>query len=349
MTAVLPGSANTFIPDHDATGKMVVDFARNINSFPINRYAQIVPVKKTRGYFLKMTVEQAGRIQYADGRDFLWPDGTQAREGNQEAESFQYLPYETVRRQFPVILGDLAIDQASWDVLAQNSSIQARRAMTLRTQLAVTKMTTPGNHETSHVLDVTDGSDVPGTSGMWSESTTARQDIRRSLNQAADIITQDTLAAVDFNDLIVVIGLQLAKQLSQTQEIVDYIKGSPDALAEIRGEKPGRNVAFGLPDKLYGFPLVVENTVKVTSKRGATRAASYVLPAATPFMVARPGGLIGVADAPSFSTLTCFAQEEMTVETKRDDDNRRTKARVVDNYVYELVAPASGVLFQNAA
>ncbi len=197
MTAVLPGSANTFIPDHDATGKMVVDFARNINSFPVNRYAQIVPVKKTRGYYLKMTVEQAARLQYADGRDFLWPDGTQAREGNQEAESFEYLPYETIRRQFPVMLGDLTIDQASWDILAHNSSIKARLAMTLRTQLAITEATTTGNYDASHLLDVTDNSDVPGTSGAWNESTTARQDIRRSLNHAADIITQDTLAAVD--------------------------------------------------------------------------------------------------------------------------------------------------------
>lgn len=349
MTAVMPGSQNTFIPNHEATGKLVVDFARNINSFPVNRYSQIVPVKQTKGYYLNMTVEQAGRIQYNDGRNFVWPDGSQAPEGNQEAETFEYRPYETVRRAFPVMLGDLTIDQASWDILAQNSSIKARQAMTLRTQLAITQATTVGNWDASHVLDVTDSSDVPGTSGMWTESTTARQDIRRSLNQAADIIIQDTLAAVDVNDLIVVIGLQLAKQLAQTQEIVDYIKGTPDALAEIRGEKPGRNAIFGLPEKLYGFPVVVENTVKVTSRRGAAAVRQYVLPAATPFMVARPGGLVGVADAPSFSTLTCFAHEEMTVETKRDTDNRRTQARVVENYEYKLIASAAGVLFQNAA
>lgn len=39
----------------------------------------------------------------------------------------------------------------------------------------------------------------------------------------------------------------------------------------------------------------------------------------------------------------------MTTETKVDADNRRTTGRVVENVTAAVVAPTSGVLFQNAA
>jgi hypothetical protein len=218
--------------------------------------------------------------------------------------------------------------------------------MTARTQLAVTALTTAANYDSSHRLDVTA---ISGNTGRWDQSTTARQDIKRSLNTAAEVILDDTLAAVELDDLVLVISSALASALSLTQEIVDYIKASPEALAQVKGELPGSNTIYGLPDKLYGFPLVVEKTRKVTTIKGATTSRSQILAIGTPFMVARPGGLVGVADAPNFSTCVCFAQEEMTVETLRDPNNRRTMGRVVENVVYKVVAPASGVLFSNAA
>ena len=46
MTAAYPSAQNTFIRDHDATNKMVIDFARNVNKFAVNKYTQTVPVKK---------------------------------------------------------------------------------------------------------------------------------------------------------------------------------------------------------------------------------------------------------------------------------------------------------------
>ena len=41
MPAVYPSSSNVFIRDHDATNKMVVDFARNIKDFALNQYVQL--------------------------------------------------------------------------------------------------------------------------------------------------------------------------------------------------------------------------------------------------------------------------------------------------------------------
>ena len=346
MAAVYPGAYNTFVRDHDATNKMVLDFARNVNKFAVNKYTQTVKVDKVAGYYLEMTIEEAGRILHTDLANFTWHDGQPAPEGNEGTESFEYKAYETLRYAYPFLLGDLTIDQASWNILAQHSSIKARQAMTARTQLAVTQLTTSANYASDHTSAV---ASISGNTGTWAASLTSRTDIKRSFNHAAEKILDDTLAAIELDDLMVVISSGLASKISLSQEIVDYIKGSPEALAQVRGELPGENAIYGLPDKLYGFPLVVEKTRKVTSKKGATKAASSILADDTSFMVARPGSLVGVADAPNFSTCVCFAQEEMSVETLRDAPNRRTMGRVVDNLVYKMVAPVSGFLFTSAS
>ena len=351
MSAAYPSATNVFVPDHAASGKLVVDFARNIKDFAVNQYAQIIPTKKVIGLYLKMTLEEAGRIQQSDLSNFEWPDATDAPKGDDGAESFEFETYRCKRYAYPVRLGDLTIDQASWNIVAQHASIKARQAMTARTQLVVTAATASANYAagltggSSHYLDVTA---ISGNSGAWSESTSSRQDIKRSLNYAATLILQDSLNGVRLNDLIVVINPTLAREIAECQELVDYLKHSPEALAQIKGELPGKNVMFGLPDKLYGYPLVVEDAVKVTTKKGASVSRSFVLPTATPFMCARPGGLVGVADAPNFSTHCIFAAEEMTVETLKDVNNRYQMTRVVENLTATTVAPVSGVLFYNA-
>ena len=62
-----------------------------------------------------------------------------------------------------------------------------------------------------------------------------------------ELILDDTLAAVDLDDLVLLINSADAGNLIESQEIVDYIKGSPDALAQIKGELPGKNSMYGLP------------------------------------------------------------------------------------------------------
>jgi hypothetical protein len=39
--------------------------------------------------------------------------------------------------------------------------------------------------------------------------------------------------------------------------------------------------------------------------------------------------------------------EDFTVETMKDKNNRLTAGRVVDNRVFEVTAPQTGVLFQD--
>lgn len=343
VTAQYPSSQNVFVKDHESTNKMVVDFSRKPEDFAVAEYAQYVPVKKISGLYLRMTVEEAGRIMSGDGARFIWPDGAVAREGNEGTESFAFYDYLCKRYQYPVTLGDRMMENASWDIMESHVRIKTQQAMTDRTARVINVATTAANYgsNTSTCASITGG-------GKMDESTTARGDIKRVLNYMAETILKSCLAAVNINDFIFVVSPGWCRKVSQSQEIIDHIKGSPDALAQIRGELPGRNAIFGMPDKLYGFPLVVEKTVKVTSAKGASRASDYILADTTPFMISRPGGLEGVAGAPSFSTLTVFFYEEMTVERLRDENNRRTLGRIVSDFDVQMTAPSTGYLLTGA-
>ena len=340
MVAQYPSQSNVFVKDHEASGKLTVDFSRNVKDFAVNQYAQIQPVTKVAGYYREVTVEEAGRILNSDLANFAWADGTAAPEGFEGTESHEWKEYRAERYAFPVTLGDLTIDQASWDVRNEYAAKKAQQAMTGRTIQVVDKLTTSGNYDATHVATAT-----AAGGAKWDAALTSNQAVKQSLNYAANVILKDTLAGVDITDLILVISPGLAKELSATQEIVDHIKGSPDALAQIRGELPGNNAIYGLPEKLYGFPIVVEKTVKVSSRKGATKSTAFVMDDEKAVMVARPGGLMGVFGAPSFSTATVFMMEEMTTETLRDEKDRRTLLRVVENYDVVLTAPVSGFLF----
>lgn len=348
MAAAYPGPFSVHIPSHQG---LVVDFARNMKKFPVTRYTQTVPTQKLNDYYQRMTIEEAGRILDTSLSDKLWQDGQPRPERNEGTESFEFFPYRCERYLYGTNLGNLTIENADWNISQQHESIYARQAMTGRTQLAITQLTTTANYDASHVLDVTAITNSLGTnSGTWAASTTARQDIKRSLFTAAEVIRDDTLDAVEMDDLVLVINSTLAAAIALSQELVDYIKGSPEAAYAIKGEGKAwnPNSIYGLPDKLYGFPLVVEGTRKVTSAKGAASVAkSQILATATPFLCARPGGLEAPV-GPNFSTCVGFAYLEMGVETVNDGINKRQLLNVVEIVDYVMAAPVSGVLFTNA-
>lgn len=347
MAAAYPGPYDVHVASHQG---LVVDFARNQNQFAVSRYTQVVPVKKLNGYYLRMTIEEAGRILNTDLKDKEWPDGQPRPERNEGTESREYFPYRCKRYQYGSTLGDMTVQNSDLDEIALHQSIYARQAMTGRTQLAITQLTTAGNYAASHVLAVGNIT-LGGTtnSGTWATSTTALQNIRRSIEAACEVILDDTLAGVKLDDLVLVINSTLAAVISLSQEIVDYIKASPEAAYYVKGEGKAWNPNswYGLPDKLYGIPLVVEATRKVTSVKGATTAKSQVLATATPFICSRVGGLTAPV-GPNFSTCCIFAETEMGFEQVNDAINKRQIVNFIETIDAELTAPASGVLFTGA-
>lgn len=344
--AAIPGGSNTYVPSHEATGRMVVDFSRNIKDFAVNQYTKLVKVDKDHGLYQKNNWDRNGILLSDDGSDRLWRDGMTRPGGRDNLKEFEWLSYRTERFSEQFTLGDKAVNQASADLIAIHSAMLAQQMMTLRTSKALKLLQTNANHLSAHVFTISDGSK---TTGRWDVSTTARMDIKRSIDQGVNQLMDTTLAAIKPDDLYLVMGPTCAQRLSVTQEIVDYIKGSPDALAYIKGElrTQNPNAGFGLPPKLYNVNLVIEHTRAVTSKRRATKVTTHVCNNDKPFLIARPGGLEGVNGAPAFSAVTNFVYEEMKVETKRDKDNRRTTGYITDDYVYVLTSPEAVILFDD--
>lgn len=342
-TPVLPGGSNTYIKDFKSSGKLQVGFSRNPNKFPLPNYAQTVPVERDAGFYLNINVEQAGRIVDADLQEFVWPDGADMPQNNDGTEEFNFKDYRTKRYAYSFKLGQKAREQADWDIEKTNAAILAQRAMTARTQRAISVLTTDANWDASHIATV---SAISGNTGTWDASTTARQDIKRSLHFADEVIAADTLGVVEQSQMMLLINPFTAKAISRCQEIVDHIKGSPQAYEQVKGGT-GKFAKFGLPDTLYGYPLVIENTFKVTSVRGAaSKTTQRVLPNGVGFLLSRVGELVNENEGPNFSTLSMFVYEDMSVETKDDPDNRRSLGRIVDDFDVVLTAPASGFYFK---
>ena len=92
---------------------------------------------------------------------------------------------------------------------------------------------------------------------------------------------------------------------------------------------------------------MVDDSVRVTTKKGPTSQTREFVYGNSAVFVSRPGGLVGVEGSTSFSTVQIFAFEDMTVENWDDPYDRRMEGRVIDNSTSELVAPVSGFLVAN--
>lgn len=339
-----PSGSNTYVPSFDATGHLVVSFSRNPKDFSLNKYVQLTPVKKGSGYWLKITAEVAARVINTDKlREFVWHDGDDAPTGDWNLESFKWYQYATERYAFAFRLGYKANEQADWKILAAHADYAAQDAMTARTIKVLNVLTDTANHDTNHYATAT-----ALVGGYLDSGTPTDPRLKKLINAIMFQIQKDTLGAVKPKDIMMVGSPTLFDKLGRSQEVHTYLKESPVALAQVRGDSPSQNGQWGLPDQLYGMPLVCEDAVSVSSKKGAARVADYVLGSDKLIFVTRKGGLVSPAGGPSFSSVHVFSYEEMTVEQRDDVDNRRIAGRVVDDYDVKLVSPASTYLVTSA-
>jgi hypothetical protein len=348
-TPAYPSDVNVYIPTHEATNGMIVDFSRNPSEFALNRYIKFFPVSDKRGYYARFgrdggLPEEKARITDTAFANFVWPDDGDAPDGSSFKELFQYVEFTATRYAYPWRVPYTQGQQASWDIKRQYANDVAQLAMTVRTQAAISLFTNPSNYVTGHTSAV---ASITGNTGKWDVSTTSRQDIRRSIHAACEKIRLDTLGKVRQRDLLLVLSPGLAAKIARSQEIVDYIKQQEGSPKVIKGEAFGGDF-YDLPERLYGCEVVIEDAVKVTNHKNAVRNAINVLGDDVAFICARPGGLEGTdARAPNFSTasLMVWDQEEMLVEEQDNTWHKRTDGRIVDTFVATMNASATGYLF----
>jgi hypothetical protein len=346
--SVVGGGLSTYIPSTNdlATGALQVEFTRSVNTFPLTRYAQIVPVSKMTGFYLRQ--DATDNVRVTDQNEFIWPLGNDRPTGKQNA--FDFFQYTTQRFAFPFYIPQETTQQAAWDVVAQHARSRAQLAMTRRAMSAATALSTAGNWGTNYTTAA--GSNGPAGSGWtatgsWDGSTVANKYIQKSIQQAMQIVGRTTGGAVSPSNLILVISPNVATKVAQSPEVQEFTKYNPSSPSFLQGSDTYSR--WGIPPTLFGLAdVVVDDSVKVTSKKGASSTTyDYVLGNGA-YFVSRPGGLVGVEGANSFSTVQIFAYEDMTVEQFNDPMNRRIEGRVIDNSTTEIVAPVSGFAVLNA-
>lgn len=340
--SVVGGGLSTYVPSTNdlATGALQVEFTRSVNSFALTRYAQLVPVTKMTGYYLRQDVPD--NIRLTSDREFAWPLGNDRPTGKQNA--FDFVQYATQRFAFPFYIPQETATQAAWDVVAQHARSKAQLAMTARTNRAASVLTTTANWGTNFVANPAAS---PISAGSWTASSIGNGYIQKSIQAVMRQVSLSSGGAVAPNQLIMVISPTVANIISQAEETKEYVKNYPAALSFYQGSDTFSR--WGIPPTLFGLgDVVVDDSVKVTSKKGATLASSYIYGNSAVF-VSRPGGLVGVEGASSFSTFQIFAYEDMTVEQFNDPLNRRIEGRVIDNSVSAVVAPVGGYLIEDVS
>lgn len=327
-----PGPYNVYQPSLEASGKLMVDFSRNPNKFPIVSYTQIVKVEKNAGLFIRHSADEAARALTASGDEFVWADGS-SRPDNYIEKEFEFPSYVTRRYAFPYSLGDLTVEQAAWDVAANYAATAAALAMTQRTRRALSKLLDAG------VMTQTATATTLG-GGKWDAGTTTNAYLRIGLMTAVQTILQNTNGVVQPSDLVFVINPTDARKLATSAEVLDFIKQSPFVVDSMK--QGGNFSVWGLPDYLFGVKVVVEDCVITTSKKGAASAKSFALTGGNGLLLSKVGGLETTNG--TFSTAVGWFKEEMSVELYNDAINRRVIGSVVEDYDYDVVSPISGYL-----
>jgi len=354
MAEVAPGGGlNTFVPTFSAaTGQIQIEFTRSPNKFAITRYAQLVPVQQMAGFFLRIDEEETARVVTV--QDQLWPLGEDRPTGINS--DFDFVAYSCARYQASFHIPQESARQAQWDIVASHARIAAAKMMTHRCFRAASVISTDTSYPAANRYTGFAAGNLAGhyttatalVNGNVLGSTPAfsAQDLFRT---AAEKIVLSTNGAVGPSDICAVMNPITARLFAETAGVQDYVKNYPAALNFLQGD--AQFATYGLPSQMFGINVVVDDTVRVTNRKGSTKAVEFFYGTSSApgiAFVSRPGGMVG-NEGPSFSTVTVFAYEDMSVETLEDPWNRRIRGSVTDNSAIEITAPLAAVYVADLA
>lgn len=346
MPAGFPSATNTFIPSLAASKSLITGFSRNTRTFAVPRYCQYINASKKLGLYLVWTSQQGARILTNDDAEHIWIDGDAVPIG--PVETFKSESFMTTRRSYSFYLGRQAVDQADFELLAAESAVSAQQAMTARAMLVVRALQTANWGSNTAAVN---GGILPSgqtwATGSVGYSSNPGPNIKKSLQYGSLVVQQQTIGAVRPDQLSLVVNPRTAMMMASSTEIQDYMKQSEFAARMLRGGDRQLNSNYNLPDVLYDHPVVVEDTVRISSNIGASVVdRDYVLPDGEAYLVARDGELEGIQGHRSFSTIQIFFFEnELTVRTAYDGINERYLGQVVTDYDVKVVAPQAGFRF----
>lgn len=345
MATATAGGLDTFIPTLELSGSLMIDFARNLAKYPVNRYCKVTPVKQKRGEYLKFDPLTYARLGATPLTSNEWAPGTLRPTYFDKNLGFEVGTFTCTRKNFGKTLDKQGVDLANWPVLKAHSDALAQEAMTHRAYRVTQKMFDSTQYAASHAVSATTASG----SGFLNGGTTADPRIKNAFDYAARLIMKDSNGKVQFGMLSALMNDVTASKLSSTRELREYVQQSPDALAQIRlrgGDS--LNAVWGLPNVLYNYNITVESLYYNAYNLGnASAVPAPVVPDNSILIHLADGPQEAAEGAPSYNTCHVFAYEEMTVETNEDTRNRLIYLDIVMDYDVQIVAPVTAVLITN--
>lgn len=341
MSFSVPGGNNTYIPRFDLAASVMVDFTRNPNKFAINKLVKSIPVKEQVGKYLYFDPNDIARFKGGNTDRYKWAAGRNSGSGYDETFGFEFREFRTDRKRYEAKLELLGVEQASFPVQESYTRQLAQKAMTGRAIDFSNLITTSGNHVSGHYS----ASTAVGTGARWDQGSLTNPVLKKGLDAVAQIIQRDTVSAVDWSQLSIVMNAKTAQALGSTPEVHAAYMQSQFALPQIQGKASGQNARWGLPDMLYGYRVIVEDLFyNDDNKLSASAQASPVFPDDTLVMMLRDGDQEGQQESVNFSTVSMFCKEDMSVETLENSWEREVSLRVVDDYQMKMVAPVTSYL-----
>lgn len=347
-------ATNGFIPE--ATGQAIA-YVRDPNKFKINQYVQLIRAPKPIVLYAELDPDQPVRV--VTDQEFAWEDGDPRPRGNNNMGNFKWTEVRAFRRNYGYTVGHQAIEAAEgWNPKAFFNATILSQAMTNVTARFVSLMENTANWGSNFATAISLNGATAGN-GFWSQASNdptnaSYLNIKKTILKAVENIVLATNGMVTMEDLKLVISPGLAIAMSETSEIHSYLEKQEKAIEVIEGLNPNTgNDQWGLPSRLYGLPVVVENAVHVTERKNsagtpATTNRTFIKSDNSAVIVSRVGGLEGLYGAPSFSTLQRYYYlYDMAIEAFDNPKDKLFESNVVDQFKEVLAANRAGYLITN--
>ncbi len=329
-----PSATDGFMP---VATNMVIGFIRKEDQFPMNRYVQKVEAPATTFYYFELDPDQSVRIR--NGPLNVWADGADRPQRRDNQFGFRTVQNTVVRYDHASSMGNIALSlcDKNWNAKQVYMQGLASQAMTLKTATLWQGVSTGTGSSTGGWLgldnvsswlssNVGDVNTLNGNAGPWSGASSDQADasfmaIRKSLYEAATRIFLATNGTIKWSDLRLVVSPNQAKAMGNTGEIRDFYKYGPYAKEAIEtAMSPNFNEEYGLPPKLYGIEVCVEDSMIITDPPLANATTS-------------------------FSTVQEYWYEyQLKMQQFSDPINEVTNFHATDQYTFVLSASRAGFL-----
>ncbi len=358
-----PGYANVYLPGYMGDGalqkRLQVGFTMNEEEFALNNYITTYGADIPTFYYQRWYSPDFVRVPHADGVDVRFADGSERARSEEGARHTNELV--ELRRYGEIdYIGDMAVEFSKiGELIPIRQQTMAGKYMIRRAIASITALTTSTNYPsggTVHLYATWNALATAAASLGYSatyfgtvgthtalDGTINDPLLGKALKHGVLTILKRSNGRVKPTDLVLLMNPNTANRLANTQEIRAYMAQQSGSLDVLKGQNPSLWPTFGLPNPLYGLKVLVDPTVKVTTKQDHVNEDTqvFVVPDGLISIVARPGSVTGMPGTEAFSSLGLWQHKKwaMKPETFRDEQNHRTALGFVDMYAVALTGP----------